>query len=211
MKRNIIYAFALFLSFQLTSCNTGDERYQNEMQEESTEPNMRREADSRGVEPSTPLSTVGGEEGRAQIGDLEMTPTQNLVENLASDAKLTTLSSVIKKADFVKVLNATGPHTVFAPANEAFEKLPENTLEDLMKPGNRTQLTALLKNHVVAGELKANQLQDGSTLTTLGGTQLKVIKQGDRVTINGAEVSQADAMSENGVIHVINKVITSNE
>lgn len=216
--KTMAYALAFLMSFSLLGCNTGEERMENPMQEESTEPTMRREADSRGVEPGTHLDPLSpGENGAdlsetdPNIGGYEMMPSQNLVENITSNVNLTTFASVIRKAEFVDALNATGPHTVFAPMNEAFEGLPENTLEDLMKPENREQLVALLNNHVVAGQLKAEQLQDGSTLKTLGGTQLKVTKEGNRLTVNGAEVMEPNALSQNGVIHVINKVMSVNE
>lgn len=216
--KTMAYALAFLVSFSLLGCNTGEERMENPMQEESTEPTARREADGRGVEPGThldPLSPGGDEadlsETDPNIGGREMMPSQNLVENITSNANLVTFASVIRKAELVDALNATGPHTVFAPMNEAFEGLPENMLEDLMKPENREQLVTLLKNHVVAGQLKAEQLQDGSTLKTLGGTQLKVTREGSRLTVNGAEVVEPNAMSQNGVIHVINKLMAVNE
>jgi len=213
----VAYAFAVLMSVNLMSCGSGGSNNQNEMQQESTEPTMRREADSRGVEPSTGLEPVGNDRNASleatdpNIGGLEMMPSQNIVENITSNVKLTQFASIIRKAELVDALNATGPHTVFAPTNEAVEALPENTLEDLMKPENKAQLEALLRNHIVAGQLTAEQLQDGSTLKTLGGTQLKVEKQGNRMMVNGAEVEQANVMSANGIIHVINKVMTVSE
>ena len=216
--KTVAYAFAFLINISLVGCNTGDEKIQNPMQEENTEPTARQEAGSRAVEPGTnsdPLSTGG--DGNGQSGadpnnrGRETMPAHSLVEDITSDAELTTLASVIRKAELVEALNATGPHTVFAPTNEAFEGLPENMLEDLMKPDNRAQLVALLNNHVVAGQLKAAQLQDGSMLKTIGGTQLKVTKEGNRLTVNGAEVMEADALSQNGVVHVINKVMSVTE
>lgn len=185
---------------------------ENPMQEESTEPTMRRDADARGVEPGTHLDPLGAEAGETEPGVVyEMMPSQTIVQNITANPKLTTLASVLRKAELIEKMNATGPHTVFAPTDEAFEVLPENTLESLMKPENKAQLVALLNNHVVAGQLKTNQLQDGSTLTTLGGTQLKVTRQGNQLMVNGAEVVEPDAMSQNGVIHVINKVMALSE
>lgn len=206
------YAFALLLSCSLMGCNTGDERMENPMQEESTEPTMRRDADARGVEPGTHLDPLGAEAGETEPGVVyEMMPSQTIVQNITANPKLTTLASVLRKAELIEKMNATGPHTVFAPTDEAFEVLPENTLESLMEPENKAQLVALLNNHVVAGQLKTDQLQDGSTLTTLGGTQLKVTRQGNQLMVNGAEVVEPDAMSQNGVIHVINKVMALSE
>ena len=214
MKKTKImaYAFAFLMSCSLMGCNTGDERMQNPMQEESTEPTTRRDAGARGVEPDTHLEPgVEDGEAEARIGGNEMLPSQTIVQNVTANTKLTTLASVLRKAELIDKLDATGPHTVFAPTDEAFEALPENALETLMEPENKAQLVALLNNHIVAGQLKADQLQDGSTLTTLGGTQLKVTKQGDKLMVNGAEVMEADAMSQNGVIHVVNKVMALSE
>jgi len=206
------YAFALLIGCSLMGCNTGDERMENPMQEESTEPTMRRDAEARGVEPGTHLDPLGAEAGEAEPGVVyEMMPSQTIVQNITANTQLTTLASVLRKAALIDKLNATGPHTVFAPTDEAFEALPEKALENLMEPKNKEQLAALLNNHIVAGQLKADQLQDGSTLTTLGGTQLKVTRQGDQLMVNGAEVVEADAMSQNGVIHVINKVMALSE
>lgn len=206
------YAFACLMSLSLMGCNTGDERMENPMQEENTEPTMRREADTRGIEPGTHLNPLGADVDGIEPGVVyEMMPSQTIVQNVTANVNLTTLASVLREAELVDALDATGPHTVFAPTNEAFEGLPENALEDLMEPENKAQLVALLKNHVIAGQLNADQLQDGSTLTTLGGTQLKVTREGDRMMVNGAEVVEANAMSQNGVIHIINKVMAVNE
>ncbi len=212
LKSTITYASAFLMFFALLSCGTEDEKIKNEMQQESTEPTMRRDAENRGIEPSSGLVEDNDADlstTNPNIGGYEMMPSQSIVENLTSNAKLTILASTLRKAEVVDALNATGPYTVFAPNNEAFEGLPENALEDLMKPANKAQLVELLNNHVVAGQLKMAQLQDGSTLKTLGGGQLKVTRQGERIMVNGAEVTEKNAMSKNGVIHIINKVITA--
>ena len=142
------------------------------------------------------------------IGGHEMMPSQNIVENITSAPTLTTMASVLRRADMVTTLSGTGPYTVFAPTNEAFEGLPENTLEDLLKPENRQRLRDILSNHVVTGSLSAEQLQDGAMLKTVGGGQLKVSKRGNQVMVNGAEVQMPNNRSQNGIIHVVNKVLT---
>lgn len=214
-KTNVAaYVFTMFLSFNLMSCGSGqpDDYQQNEMQEESTEPNARREADSRGVEPSTNLDAVAGGDASLRhtdpnIGGHEMMPTQLITENITSGMNLATFASIIRHAGVVEQLAGKGPYTVFAPSNDAFEALPENELENLMKPENRERLREVVDNHIVAGALTANDLQDGAMLKTMGGAQLQVTKRNNTVAINGAEVEEANILSENGVIHIVGKVL----
>lgn len=214
------YAFTLFLSFNLMSCNSGqpDDHQQNELQEESTEPNARREADARGVEPGTNREPVspGGDpatlsDTRPDIGGRDMMATQRIPENLTAGTGLATFASLIRHAEVVGQLNQPGPFTVFAPSDDAFEALPDNTLEDLVKPENRQRLREVVNNHIVAGAVTVNDLQDGATLRTVGGSQLSVSRQGNRVAVNGAEVMAANVMSENGVIHVVSEVLATRE
>ncbi|WP_162053532.1 fasciclin domain-containing protein [Pontibacter pamirensis] len=216
MKRNRIltYSFSLLLSCTLLSCGP-DDHEQNELQEESTEADARREAYSRGVEPSTSRDAVSPDgdgvslsETDPNIGGHEMMPTQLITENITSGIYLTTFASIIRHAGVVEQLAGAGPYTVFAPSNEAFEALPENELENLMKPENMARLREVVNNHVVAGALTASDLQDGAMLNTVGGAQLQVTKRNNTVAINGAEVEEANILSENGVIHVVGKVLT---
>ncbi|RDV14648.1 fasciclin domain-containing protein [Pontibacter diazotrophicus] len=219
MKKTTIaaYGFTLFLSFNLMSCNSGggDDHQQNELQEEALTPTGRQEADSRGVTPGTGLEPVSPDDGAnlshtdPNIGGHEMMPTQLITENITSGINLATFASIIRHAGVVEQLAGEGPYTVFAPSNDAFEALPENELENLMKPENRARLREVVNNHVVAGALTANDLQDGAMLKTVGGAQLQVTKRNNTVAINGAEVEEANIMSENGVIHIVGKVLAS--
>jgi uncharacterized surface protein with fasciclin (FAS1) repeats len=146
-------------------------------------------------------------ETSASIGGTEMMASRSIVENITANPELATMASLIRQANIVEDLNATGPYTVFAPSNDAFKSLPEGTLKDLMKAENRQQLKTLLNSHVVPGKVTAAQLQDGSSLKTVGGAELKVTKQNNSIRVNGAEVTEGDAMSQNGVIHVIDQVM----
>ncbi|MCX2738787.1 fasciclin domain-containing protein [Pontibacter anaerobius] len=216
--RKIAYTLAICCSAALVSCGTGDENAANEMQEE-TRPNPGAEDAAGMTNPNTPGKQAGeGEMGGegvdatmtdSRIGGSEMMPTQKIVENVFSNNDLSVLSGALRQAGLVDALNATGPYTLFAPQNEAFEALPEGVLEDLMQDKNKKRLTEILNNHVVAGKLAAAELTDGAMLKTLGGVQLTVTKKGNDVMVNGAKVVQADAASQNGVIHIIEKVLVT--
>ncbi len=135
------------------------------------------------------------------VGGAEMYPTKNIVENAVNSKDHTTLVAAVKAADLVGVLSSEGPFTVFAPTNEAFDKLPKGTVETLVKPENKEQLQTILKYHVVAGKLNAQDI-------------LKLIKasKGKDVYVtdengNSAKVTIADVNQSNGVIHVIDSVL----
>jgi uncharacterized surface protein with fasciclin (FAS1) repeats len=214
------YTLALCCSVMLVSCGTNEENADNEMQREAGN-DLRNEPGARGTTPTTPgkLSEegeLGGDDVDAEmtgprIGGNEMLPSQKIVENVSSNNDLSVLAGALKQAELVKTLNGTGPYTVFAPDNSAFESLPNGTLEDLMQPKNKQRLTEILNNHVVAGKLTAADLTDGATLKTASGEQLSVTKKGNDVMVNGAKVSQADVESSNGVVHIIDKVLVTEQ
>ena len=220
MKRTNMYviAGALLCSTLVLGCGGADDsRNENPMQEERSRPGLGSQPEARGTTPTTEgrqagEGQMGGEEVEAtttgsEIGGREMIPSQNVVKNISSSPRLTTFASVIRKAELVNTLNGTGPYTVFAPNNQSFEALAGGTLEDLMKEENKRRLTDMLNNHVVAGKLTAESLQDGAMLKTIGGQQLKVTKRGQDIMIEGAKVEMANNLSSNGVIHVIDKVL----
>ncbi|RIJ37033.1 fasciclin domain-containing protein [Pontibacter oryzae] len=214
----ISYILAFMLSIALLSC--GNEHTANETQEES-KPNPGAQVDAKMTNPNTSGRLSGeGEAGGENVdlsmtdpsvGGNEMMPSQMILENITSNQKLSTLAAALRKAGMVNTLNDTGPYTVFAPQNKAFEALPATVLDELMKTENKQRLQSILKNHVVTGKLTAADLKDGAILNTVGGEQLKVAKQGEKVMINGAEVVRPDALSENGVIHVIDKVLVTEQ
>ncbi|WP_276498078.1 fasciclin domain-containing protein [Pontibacter litorisediminis] len=215
--KRIGYALALCCSvIILASCGTNDENASNEMQDEAGT-NLREEPGARGTDQNTPGRQAGeGQLGNddvdagmtgSRIGGEEMTPSQSVVENISANNNLTVLMGALRQAELIEALNGTGPYTVFAPTNEAFEALPEGTLDNLMQTENRKRLVELLNNHVVAGKLTAANLTDGATLKTASGKQLNVTKRGNDVMVNGAKVLQADIESKNGVIHIVEKVM----
>ena len=105
-------------------------------------------------------------------------------------------------------MKGKGPFTVFAPTDEAFAKLPEGTVETLLKPENKDKLVAILTYHVVAGKVKAKKAVTLSKATALNKKDIVLAVKGESLTLNGtAKVVKADIMCSNGIIHVIDNVI----
>jgi uncharacterized surface protein with fasciclin (FAS1) repeats len=169
---------------------------------------------------------VAGTAAHAQkdpmVGGAAMYPTKNIVENAANSKDHTTLVAAVKAAGLVQTLEGTGPFTVFAPTNEAFAKLPAGTVDTLLKPENKDQLTKILTYHVVAGKVTAKdlmkQIKDGG-----GKAELKTVEGGTITAsmIDGkimltdekggtATVTIANVYQSNGVIHVIDTVLMPN-
>ena len=133
--------------------------------------------------------------------------TSTIVETAVATDALSTLVAAVTAADLAETLSGPGPFTVFAPTNDAFAALPEGTVDTLLEPANRDQLTSVLTFHVVAGKALAADLTDGQTLTTVQGQTLTVKIDGATVTVNGVPVVQADVEASNGVVHVIGGVL----
>ncbi len=118
-----------------------------------------------------------------------------------------TLLAAATAADLAGVLAGEGPLTVLAPTDEAFAKLPAGTVETLLRPENRQQLVAILKNHVIAGQVslsKALEVREGATLQ---GSKVAIRFEDGRVRIGAATLVQADIQASNGIIHVIDQVL----
>lgn len=157
------------------------------------------------------------------VGGKEMYPTKNIIENAVNSADHTTLVAAVKAADLVDTLSGAGPFTVFAPTNEAFNRLPAGTVDTLLKPENKPLLTKVLTYHVVAGRLSASDLmkkikQGNGTaeLTTIEGGKLWVMQHdGKHIMLKDekggtAMVTIANVFQSNGVIHVIDTVVMPN-
>jgi len=156
------------------------------------------------------------------VGGAEMYPTKNIVENAVNSKDHTTLVAAVKAAGLVPTLSSAGPFTVFAPTNEAFNKLPAGTVDNLVKPANKAALTKILTYHVVAGKLSAADLmtkvKDGkgkAELNTVSGGTLTVMEQGKKLYLvdeKGGKswITIADVNQSNGVIHVVNTVLMPN-
>lgn len=148
------------------------------------------------------------EEAGVMVGGANMVPSKDIVDNAAASADHTTLVAAVKAAGLVETLKGAGPFTVFAPTNEAFAKLPAGTVDNLLKPEMKGDLTSILTYHVVAGAFKAADLKDGQKIKTVQGAELTVSIKDGKVMIDGATVTIPDVISSNGVTHVIDAVVT---
>lgn len=153
------------------------------------------------------------------VGGAPMLATKDIIDNAVNSKDHTTLVSAVKAAGLVDTLKGAGPFTVFAPTNEAFEKLPDGTVDTLLKPENKDKLKGVLTYHVVAGKedaasiAKAIEAGNGkATLKTVQGENLTASMDGTDVIITDAKggkskVTIADVMQSNGVIHVVDTVL----
>ncbi len=132
----------------------------------------------------------------------------DIVDVAVGAGSFNTLAAALGAAGLVDTLKGAGPFTVFAPTDAAFAKLPAGTVENLLKPENRAQLVSILTYHVVPGDIRARQLLGRVTpATTVQGGRVTVNGQGGRVRVNGVNVTSADVLASNGVIHVIDTVL----
>jgi len=118
-----------------------------------------------------------------------------------------TLVAAVKAADLGSTLTGPGPYTVFAPSDEAFAKLPEGTVDDLLK--DIPKLKSILTYHVVSGKVPASEVttMDGKKAATVNGAEVAIKVDSDGVMVNEAKVTQTDIMCDNGVIHVLDSVL----
>ena len=137
--------------------------------------------------------------------DSTINQTNKDIVGIASESAKT-LAAAVTAAGLVDTLKGSGPFTVFAPTDNAFAAIQKD-VDELLKPENKKKLTDILTYHVVSGNAMAADLKDGQELTTVQGGKLKVSIKGDKVMINGANVTMADVAASNGVVHVIDKVL----
>lgn len=130
----------------------------------------------------------------------------SIVDTAVNAGTFKTLAAALTAADLVNTLKGSGPFTVFAPTDTAFENLPAGTLDSLLKPENKAKLANILKYHVVSGKVMSSDIKPGN-VATVAGESISIQTQGQQVMINEARVTQADIAADNGVIHVIDKVL----
>ena len=153
------------------------------------------------------------------VGGAAMLPTKNIIDNAVNSKDHTTLVAAVQAAGLVDTLKGTGPFTVFAPTNAAFDALPKGTVDTLLKPENKGMLPAVLTYHVVPGTLTAADL--AASAKANGGKAVLTTVQGAKLTVWGkdgkwyvtdakggqAQITIADVKQSNGVIHVVDSVL----
>ncbi len=153
------------------------------------------------------------------VGGAAMYPSKDIISNAVNSKDHTTLVAAVKAAGLVETLQGDGPFTVFAPTNEAFNKLPEGTVASLLEPKNKPTLQAVLTYHVLAGKYNAadivKAIKEGNgkaTFSTVNGATLTAMLKGQKVQLkdvagNISTVSISDVNQSNGVIHVVDTVV----
>ncbi len=157
------------------------------------------------------------------VGGQPMMKAKNIIENAVNSSEHTTLVAAVKAAGLVDVLQGKGPFTVFAPINDAFMKLPEGTVKNLLMPENKPMLTKILTYHVVPGRIDSMELKKlikmgngKAALKTLSGDTLWAVWNGPSNIVikdekgNTARIPTYDVYQSNGVIHVIDTVLMPN-
>jgi uncharacterized surface protein with fasciclin (FAS1) repeats len=156
------------------------------------------------------------------VGGAAMYPSKNIIENAVNSKDHTTLVAAVKAAGLVETLQGAGPFTVFAPTNEAFNKLPNGTVDNLVKPENKATLTEILTYHVVAGRFDAKAIAalikaggGKASLKTVSGGTLTATMSGSKLILTDEKgamstVTIKNVYQSNGVIHVIDTVLMPN-
>jgi len=139
------------------------------------------------------------------VTDQKAMNNKTIVEVAQEAGNFTTLVAAVKAAGLVDTLSGTGPFTVFAPTDEAFAKLPQGTVESLLK--DKEKLTAILTYHVVSGKVMAADVVKLNTATTVQGQDVTIKVADGKVMVNNTNVVKADIEASNGVIHVIDTVL----
>jgi len=133
--------------------------------------------------------------------------TRDVVDTAVAAGSFKTLAKALDAAGLVNTLKGAGPFTVFAPTDEAFAKLPDGTLETLLKPENKEKLRRILTYHVVTGKVMASDVVKLQSAKAVSGDTITVKVQDGVVRVDNATVTSADVLASNGVIHVIDSVI----
>lgn len=146
-------------------------------------------------------------QGQAMQASYTAEPELNLVETAVEAGSFETLVAAVKAAGLAETLSGETEFTVFAPTDEAFSKLPEGTVEMLLKPENKGTLRTILLYHVVKGNVMAKDVVELDTADTVSGQRVNVTVRGDHVRVDDANVIKTDIAATNGTIHVIDRVI----
>jgi uncharacterized surface protein with fasciclin (FAS1) repeats len=165
-----------------------------------------------GNETTTSEETTTGTESTqetatGQSGVQDDASQKNVVQIAVGSKDHTTLVAAVKAAELVDVLSNTGPFTVFAPTNAAFDLLPAGTVDGLLKPEKKEDLADILQYHVSVGVYKEEQLQEGQSLGQVNGSNITISKKDGKTIINGNATIVASIPASNGIIHVVDGVL----
>jgi len=158
------------------------------------------------------MTNAAPQETGVMVGGANMVPSKDIVDNAANSSEHTTLVAAVKAAGLAETLKGAGPFTVFAPTNDAFNKLPAGTVDNLLKPEMKADLTKVLTYHVVPGRYTSAELKDGQKLKTVQGQELTIgmkdgkwmVKDAKGGTVN---ITIPDVISSNGVTFVVDGVL----
>jgi uncharacterized surface protein with fasciclin (FAS1) repeats len=142
--------------------------------------------------------------GQSSVEDSES--QKDVVKVAVGSPDHTTLVKAVQAADLVDALSNAGPFTVFAPTNEAFNKLPAGTVEELLKPENKDKLKTVLEHHVMTSALAADFFQEGQSMGMVDGTNVTFHRKGDALYIGEAKIL-ASVRASNGFVHIIDGVV----
>jgi uncharacterized surface protein with fasciclin (FAS1) repeats len=155
---------------------------------------------------ATPDAAPAPGAGQAAVADNES--QKDIVKVAVGSAAHTTLVTAVKAAGLVDVLANTGPFTVFAPTNDAFKKLPAGTVENLLKPASKETLRDILQYHVAVAVYRPEMLKDGMTLNMANGDNVKITVKDGKITLNGVATVVGTVPAANGLVHVVDGVLT---
>jgi uncharacterized surface protein with fasciclin (FAS1) repeats len=160
--------------------------------------------------PSSESATAASAEGAPAAGQSAVADDvsqKDIVKVAVGSQAHSTLVAAVKAAELVDVLSNAGPFTVFAPTNDAFDKLPKGTVEDLLKPENKEKLADILQYHVLIGGYPEERFSDGSTLGTASGGSVKISVKDGKVRINDSATIVGTVTASNGLVHVVDAVL----
>ena len=154
---------------------------------------------------STTTTTEAASGGQEAVVDEDSAPT--IVKLAVGNKDLSTLVTAVQAAELTTSLSNAGPFTVFAPVNEAFDKLPAGTVDDLLKPENKEKLSDILGHHTYVGVIKTEQMTDGQNLGMVDGKNITIKMVNGKPTVNGTVNIIASVPAANGMVHVVDGVI----
>ena len=134
----------------------------------------------------------------------------NITQLVNVDKTMTTLKKSVIAAGLGKKLSEAGPFTIFAPSDKAFEKIDKESLENLLKPENKAELTELLEHHVVEGKIQMKDFKEGQKLKDINGKELHVHVKEGKVSLNGSNIQGQDIQASNGVVYSLDTVMLKN-